>query len=306
VIPCWNAERWIGRAIQSVLDQNYANVEIIIIDDGSTDGSLEVIKAFGEKVHWETGPNRGGCAARNQGARLATSQYILFVDADDYLEGAYLKGLGLTAAKTDADLIIGRLRHEVNERDEKVDHFAGDYVGALRGLFHGGWIQTGQVLWKASFLIGIGLWDEDIRKNQDLEIAFRALASRPSFVVSESGRYVYNEHESKLRISNSNIALPAKELLAVFDKLTPSILETNEAEIISLLALRYYGLARAAYRFNLEEIGQVALERSRQLGMRGHRGSFMHRSVATLLGLRGKEKVATFVRRWRNRAAVEQ
>ena len=78
IIPCWNAEKWIARAIQSVLDQDYPNKEIIVIDDGSTDGSLEIIKSFGDKIRWETGPNRGACAARNTGLAIRLQNSLCF------------------------------------------------------------------------------------------------------------------------------------------------------------------------------------------------------------------------------------
>lgn len=85
IIPCYNAERYIAEAIQSALTQTHPDCEVIVIDDGSTDGSLEVIKSFGDKIRWETGPNRGGCAARNRGIELAQGGWIQFLDADDVL-----------------------------------------------------------------------------------------------------------------------------------------------------------------------------------------------------------------------------
>ena len=85
VIPCYKAELWIGEAIRSALNQSYSPVEVIVVDDGSTDRSLEVIKSFGDKIRWETGPNRGGDCARNCGLALSTGEYIQFLDADDYL-----------------------------------------------------------------------------------------------------------------------------------------------------------------------------------------------------------------------------
>ena len=53
LIPCFNAERWIKQAIESALEQSYPNTEVIVIDDGSEDGSLEIIKGFSEKIRWE-------------------------------------------------------------------------------------------------------------------------------------------------------------------------------------------------------------------------------------------------------------
>ena len=85
IIPCWNGENFVGAAITSALDQTYPNVEVIVIDDGSTDGSLNVIQSFGERIRWQSGPNRGACAARNAGLALAHGTFVQFLDADDIL-----------------------------------------------------------------------------------------------------------------------------------------------------------------------------------------------------------------------------
>ena len=60
LIPCYNAEQWIAQAIESALAQTWRPKEIIVVDDGSTDGSLKVIQKFGQRIIVETGPNRGG------------------------------------------------------------------------------------------------------------------------------------------------------------------------------------------------------------------------------------------------------
>jgi glycosyltransferase involved in cell wall biosynthesis len=85
VIPCYNAVPWIAESIQSALDQTWADKEIIVIDDGSSDGSLDVIKKFDGRIRWESGPNQGGCLARNRGLALARGEWIQFLDADDLL-----------------------------------------------------------------------------------------------------------------------------------------------------------------------------------------------------------------------------
>src|SRR5438128_899411 len=85
LIPCYNAERWIGEAISSALAQTWSEKEIIVVDDGSTDGSLQQIRKFDGLVRWETGPNRGGNAARNRLLELAKGEWLQYLDADDYL-----------------------------------------------------------------------------------------------------------------------------------------------------------------------------------------------------------------------------
>lgn len=85
LIPCWNAARWVRQAIESALAQTWVSKEIIVADDGSSDGSLEIVKSFGDKIRWETGPNRGGNAARNRLTGLAKGEWLQYLDADDYL-----------------------------------------------------------------------------------------------------------------------------------------------------------------------------------------------------------------------------
>src|SRR5689334_7017183 len=85
LIPCYNAEKWVGHAIESALAQTWPNKEVIVVDDGSTDGSLEVIKSFEDRIKWETGPNRGGNVARNRVLALSRGEWIQYLDADDYL-----------------------------------------------------------------------------------------------------------------------------------------------------------------------------------------------------------------------------
>src|ERR1035437_936377 len=109
IIPCFNAERWISEAIQSCLDQTYQPIEVIVIDDGSTDKSLEVIKSFGDKIRWETGPNRGGCAARNRGIKLANGSYLQFLDADDLLHPNKIASQMLVIAGRTDVAVNGRL-----------------------------------------------------------------------------------------------------------------------------------------------------------------------------------------------------
>ena len=75
IIPCYNAECWVSDALDSCIAQTYRPLEIIIIDDGSTDGSLMVIQRYAEQhpnlIRYETWPNRGGGAARNRGFALS-------------------------------------------------------------------------------------------------------------------------------------------------------------------------------------------------------------------------------------------
>lgn len=86
IIPCFNAGIYISEAINSCLIQASGNIEIIVVDDGSTDQSRVIIESFGDRIVTIFQRNMGGCAARNRGLQAARGKYIKFLDADDYLE----------------------------------------------------------------------------------------------------------------------------------------------------------------------------------------------------------------------------
>jgi glycosyltransferase involved in cell wall biosynthesis len=85
IIPTYNFASFLPKAIDSCLNQTYQNLEIIVVDDGSTDHTREVVQGFKDKIIYIYQDNQGVSAARNTGLELATGDFITFLDADDYL-----------------------------------------------------------------------------------------------------------------------------------------------------------------------------------------------------------------------------
>ena len=85
IIPCHNAQDFLAETLASAFKQTYPHTEIIVIDDGSTDGTAELIRSYVGRVNVEFGPNRGASAARNRGTALARGDFIQYLDADDLL-----------------------------------------------------------------------------------------------------------------------------------------------------------------------------------------------------------------------------
>jgi glycosyltransferase involved in cell wall biosynthesis len=83
VVPCYNAERYIGEALDSILAQTAPVAEIIVLDDGSTDGGADVVRGFGAKVRYFRQANQGIGAARNAALAQARCDWVAFLDADD-------------------------------------------------------------------------------------------------------------------------------------------------------------------------------------------------------------------------------
>src|SRR5665213_1535655 len=84
VIPAYNAELFIARAIDSVLSQTTPVSEIIVIDDGSTDSTLDLVRGYGDKVRLIAQSNGGPARARNVGVAISSGKYVAFLDADDW------------------------------------------------------------------------------------------------------------------------------------------------------------------------------------------------------------------------------
>src|SRR5438874_10844901 len=100
LIPAYNAEPWIANTIKSALDQTWSRTEIIVVDDGSRDQTLQVARQFASKnVSVVTQENRGASAARNKALELCQGDYIQWLDADDLLSSDKIEGQMESAAK---------------------------------------------------------------------------------------------------------------------------------------------------------------------------------------------------------------
>lgn len=107
IVPIYQAEKYIGKCIDSILGQTYSDFELILVDDGSVDMSYEICKSYAKRdnrlvlIHTQ---NYGSAHARNVGLRCIKGEYISFVDADDYLERDFLKELVSEIQKFNADI----------------------------------------------------------------------------------------------------------------------------------------------------------------------------------------------------------
>jgi glycosyltransferase involved in cell wall biosynthesis len=290
VIPCYNAALTIGRTIASVRAQGYPNTEIIVVDDGSQDDSVDTILRIAPEAILVTGPNLGACHARNQGLHLATGDYVMFLDADDEIRGDYLRNGTVMAQAHRADLIFTPL---VRMFGTQVISRKSDISSNVmpQDLFES-WLRGVQVnpaatLWRRAFVQEIGGWNESTLINQDAEIVLRALLCNPVITVNPHGEGIYhvlNEGSLSSQKSEAKLAnyVETLERLLALAEGTPFATRTSGIEDT------LYGVARMAMRAGWVDVGRRALT---VLGRRGpvrHRGSMQHRIVAGMIGLERK------------------
>ena len=109
IIPVYNTEKYLSKCLESVINQTYKNLEIILINDGSTDKSKEICESFAKKdkrIQILNKENSGVSSARNHGMRLAKGQYIAFIDGDDYAEENYIEELLKNLKQTESDCVL--------------------------------------------------------------------------------------------------------------------------------------------------------------------------------------------------------
>ncbi|WP_345976368.1 glycosyltransferase family 2 protein [Sulfurimonas sp. HSL3-7] len=121
----YNGEKHLEETIRSVINQTYVNVEYIIIDGGSTDGTLDIIKRYEEKIdYWVSEPDKGIYDAMNKGLACATGDYVAFMNADDWYEPDALEAVADAIVKTEADFITANIRIIDEETKESVIRYS--------------------------------------------------------------------------------------------------------------------------------------------------------------------------------------
>lgn len=188
IIPVFNGEKYIRCALDSVFKQDYQPIEIIVIDDGSSDETLEILRGLGSEIRIYQQPNKGSAAARNLGIRMAKGSYIAFLDADDYWFpgkiSAQMKALQATGCK----MAFSRfLFWNVSDRNrwpdpdsvlfqdpagpEELSRVEPRWVYA--DLLLDCLVWTSTVLVHKDELIRIGGFNEQLRKGQDYDLWLR-------------------------------------------------------------------------------------------------------------------------------------
>lgn len=122
IVPIYNAERYLNRCIKSLINQTKENIEFILVNDGSTDSSEEIIKSYKDKrIKYFKNKNQGIGKTRNFGMQKATGKYIMFLDSDDYLSTNACDELFSKAEKDNLDLVINNFYRVEEETEKKVE-----------------------------------------------------------------------------------------------------------------------------------------------------------------------------------------
>lgn len=199
IIPCHDQAHFLGRAIHSCLTGCARSIEIIVIDDGSSDNVPGVLEEFGQEIRLITTPNRGLPAARNTGLRSAKGRFIKFLDADDWLmPGSLDRQVAILQQAPDDTLLITGFRYcfaEPCRPDE--DHYP-EFGLWQEGLAHHNHSPIHAFLVPRNITARLGEFDEDLKIFEDYDYWLRAVLLEVRVLVMHSVECVYYRHDSNM------------------------------------------------------------------------------------------------------------
>ncbi len=216
IIPVYNAGKYLSETLASALGQNWANKEIIIIDDGSTDNSLAIAQQYTDKhVKIFSQANKGASAARNLGLQHAKGKYIQFLDADDLLSEDKISGQVQLLEKEPGKIAVCSIVKFKNgthhnhlkpsHRDEPFIYSTDDVVDFLIDLY-GGYKKRGSMIGIHSWLIPAdlisksGIWNEELTVDDDGEFFCRIVLNSKGIIKSNGLCYyrMFYAHKENL------------------------------------------------------------------------------------------------------------
>lgn len=203
IIPIYNTAEYLARCLDSILHNTYQNLEIICVNDGSTDNSLIILEQYAaadSRIISVNKANAGVSAARNTGLDIATGDFIAFVDSDDWVHPQYFETLVLVQGQTEADIVIcryistGERNQEFNQIDLKtvevtsVSNTDAMKIGQLKRLVWGR-------LYKRSSISGLR-FENGLQWGEDTIFSIRSLCRASNIALISSELYFYFQRET--------------------------------------------------------------------------------------------------------------
>jgi glycosyltransferase involved in cell wall biosynthesis len=305
LIPCYNARPWIAQCIQSAIDQTYPHKEIVVVDDGSTDGSPDVVRDFGDRVRFEAGPNCGSNVARNRLVELSRGSWLSFLDADDYLLPEKIeRQMALVERNENVDVVYSPVIEFIEKTGkmyplliEDDDRFA-NYIRWSR-------FSTIALLWRKSAIQEVGGWNENQPVCQEHELLLRLFVAGKEFELLSEPLSVYRK-AGESSISRRSPMRTLKHQMALLNKFEDFLVASGKLQdkYHRALAQTRFQAARTAYaherRFAEDLIRQIRRTNG-SFSPRGEAAPLLYRVAFEMFGFRMAEDIAATVRKVRSR-----
>ena len=289
IMPAYNVEAYVGDAIRSALAQTFTDFELIVVDDGSTDGTAQVVRALARadsRITLVQQANRGLAGARNSALRASRGEFFALLDSDDLWEPTFLaEQLAILHARPEVDIVtgngwyLGGAQHGQPARphpDPRPTPDLGSIIGDEWSVF----IMS---VFRRNVYTKIGPFDESMRSNEDYDFWLRAAVAGLTFARHDTPLGYYRIRTDSLSASNVRML---RGILHVYTKLRPVIADRPRE-----MAILQQQIARFESELLVAE-ARLALEIADFAAAREHLGALhARRGGATLV-------IARLLARW--------
>lgn len=293
VIPCFKAERFIVRAVSSLLKSGVSQENICLVEDGVFDRTKDVVSVYPDInfISYET--NKGAPYARNVGLERVSKKYVMFIDSDDFVSEELIKGLVAEAENNASDLVFGPWRFDGEKAKTKKINYPSRF-GAKQWVTRwltDEYVPPCSVLWSTSLAKKIGGWDERLRQNQDGDIAIRGLMKTDKIAFSNTGFSTYWQHGSDVRVSNAK--LEHKELSSdiIYNNVNDWIVDVGAGKESSADLARFCIAQAWRYSELGDEYSEKWLSRAELLGVQMKGYNVNTNLLSFFLGFKASSKI---------------
>jgi glycosyltransferase involved in cell wall biosynthesis len=261
IIPCYNAGRWVRQAVDSCLAQTYRPIEVIVVDDGSTDDSADILRRYGDRIRFVQQPHTNGNRARNAGMAMSRGRYLQFLDADDYLLPEKIASQVALLQETEDDAVYcdyAILTYKdgapqlgpFKTNDARPDLLTASLLGH--------WVPGNTLLWRREAVVRLGGWDESLLAAQDFDLVVRA-ALQGLRLRYQPGPWVVVRRYGNVTVSTSDPLRLLLNCTRVLEKVEHELLanEGLRRRYTSALARAYFRTARQMYSLDKHAAEQL-------------------------------------------------
>ena len=188
IIPIYNTEDYVREALDSVINQTFKDIEILCINDGSTDGSLKILEDYAQKdnrIRIYSQENKGLPATKNVGVSLSKGKYITFVDSDDTISNDTIETSVKIAEEKDCDVVVNYL------------NLTNNYIN--KNSIERPWMSAPQPFMKKEVFFKFGIrFDEDLTTGEDIVFGHKLLALTNKVALNSDSYYFYRMREGQM------------------------------------------------------------------------------------------------------------
>ena len=225
IVAAYNAQSSIARCLRSILSQSLQDFELLVINDGSTDSTQEIVDSFrDERIRSIYQPNGGVALARQKGLEMARGRFSIFVDSDDWIDSDMLEGMQRKQQETDADMVICDIveefgDHRVWKRQDPLTQDTGAIQWKMLNVLHAGMVNKliRHSLYKQfgiSFLSGVNCCEDQL-------LLIRLLANPLKVAYVGKAYYHYDKSINGSSITNQWHSRPVREWLLLLEAMEP-------------------------------------------------------------------------------------